>query len=497
MEITRDVFAALCALACCVLCEHRCSEFENNMFCRSDAGLLPLVTSTRRENTSLFLCNDRQLTRLSADRLRSRNITRLYLDDDRIERIDRGAFRRVRNTILLSITHNRLDAIDPLVFAPLVKLRSLDLSHNPIHAVASTFKNLKALRWLGLSHTDLTSFRFLAALVAVKPKTSQRLTVNGSDNYRLEKLDADTISAGLRLKSLILVNNTRMLCHCIGNDVWYSCVLTAADYVAKWPTFIRNCYNRSGSDGAYGTDPGRAGKNDANEWNDDDKSIAAYDYEIDVMKDAAAPPVTDDESTADVTDSRLVREDEVEAVAPWVALAAAATSVVVALVLSCAYYCRYRTEAARARRRTAGTTDESREGACHFSASDLSVYARRSAQPPPKYSSVGYEYTHYPDVELPTLRDHQMGLYDSPPSPRPFVVEAGLKVKVLATRPLPAPPTSGKTRTVPKNEKPEPAYAKLGDDEDDDEVRKNELLVTCDYTDMTKKTCPVTVTLST
>lgn len=520
MKFASDLVFAVCALAycCCLLCcrppcvlceravhAHRCSEFENNMFCRSDKGLLPIVMLTRRTNTSLFVCNDARLTELTANRLWSRNITRLYLDDNRIEGIERGAFRRVRNTSLLSITHNRLKAIDPLVFAPLVRLRSLDLSHNPIHTVASTFKNLKSLRWLGLSYTDLTSLRFLAALVAVKPKSAHRLTVNGSNNYQLDKLDADTVSAGLRLKSLILVNNTRMRCHCIGNDVWYSCVLTTVDYVAKWPTFVRNCYNHSVG-GVYTTDRKRAGKNDADEWYDDDDSAAGdetnvvyYDEPDVVVASPAAAAYTMTATTTLVTEgSRLVEKKEIvgAAVASWVACSAVTTVTFVTLALVLAFsYCRFRSKRAG---RTDGdeTAGEKREGECQFSNSDLSFYSRRSV-PPPKYSSVGYEYTSYPDVELPTLKDYQMSLYDAPPaSPRPVLVEAGLKLKVMATRPLPAPPSDGKTR--PKHERPEPAYVPLDcvDDEDevDDDVKEH--VLTVGYADMAKKR-PVAVTIST
>lgn len=501
MKFSVDTVFALCALAycsffCCrppcVLCErerqaHRCSEYENNMFCRSDEGLLPIVMTTRTTNASLFVCNDRRLTGLSANRLWSRNITRLYLDDNRIERIARGTFRRVRNTSLLSLTHNRLNAIDPLVFAPLVRLRSLDLSHNPIHTVASTFKNLKSLRWLGLSYTDLTSLRFLAALVAAKPKTAHRLTVNGSNNYLLDKLDADTVSAGLRLKSLILVNNTHMRCHCMGNDVWYSCVLVTVDYVAKWPAFVRNCYNSGGVGGVYTTDPKRAGKNDADKWYDDEDVSAGfddvsvvYDDEPDVNADAAALS-----TGVSVTESRLVEKDSgvSAAVTPWVALSAVTTVTGVALALVFAFiYLRVRSK------RAVQAADETREAACQFSNSNLS-YCTRPSLPPPKYSSVGYEYTSYPDVKLPTLKDYQMGLYDAPPSPRPFTVEAGLKVKVMATRPLPATPSDRKT-TRRDRERAEPAYVKLDsgyDDDDDNEcdVKEHELTVT--YTDMSKK----------
>lgn len=516
MKFAGDLVFATCALAycclvCCrppcVLCEraeqaNRCSDFENNMFCRSDEGLLPIVMLTRRTNTSLFVCNDPRLTDLTANRLWSRNITRLYLDDNRIERIERGAFRRVRNTSLLSITHNRLKSIDPLVFAPLVKLRTLDLSHNPIHAVASTFKNLKSLRWLGLSYTDLTSLRFLAALVAVKPKSAHRLTVNGSNNYLMDKLDADTISAGLRLKSLILVNNTHMRCHCIGNDVWYSCVLTTVDYVAKWPTFVRSCYNNSVA-GAYSTDRKRVGKNDANEWYDDDgddengsaadETSVVYldDDETDAVVAITAPP-SNSTATSVTEESRLVEKEIVgAAVAPWVACAAV-TAATFVLILAFSY-CRFRWK------RAVGTDSaeaavERREGECQFSASDLSYYSRRSV-PPPKYSSVGYEYASYPAVELPTLKDYQMGLYDKPPTPRPFLVEAGLKLKVMASRPLPAPPSDRKTR--PKHERPEPAYVILDciddDDDEDDDVIDGSTVV---YTDMSGKR-PVAVTMST
>lgn len=517
MKLTGDTVFALCALAYCslfcsfcppcVLCVRerqapRCSEYENNMFCRSDAGLLPIVMTTRTTNASLFVCNDQRLTGLTANRLWSRNITRLYLDDNRIERIARGTFRRIRNTSLLSLTHNRLDAIDPLVFAPLVRLRSLDLSYNPIHTVASTFKNLKSLRWLGLSYTDLRSLRFLAALVAVKPKSAHRLTVNGSNNYQLDKLDADTVSAGLRLKSLILVNNTHMRCHCIGNDVWYSCVLTTVDYSSKWPTFIRNCYNNSGGGGTYKIDSRRAGKNDADEWyNDRDEDVSAGFDDVSVVYDDDEPDVmvyaAASSTRESVTESRLVEKDSGvgAAVTPWIALSAVTTLTGVALALFFAAFGYHRFRSKRA----AGTVEaETREAACQFSNSNLSHCTRQSL-PPPKYSSVGYEYTTYPDVELPTLKDYQMGLYDAPPSPRPFTVEAGLKLKVMATRPLPATPSDRKT-TRRDRDRAEPAYVKLdsGDDDDDHfidgDAKEHEWTVT--YTDMSKKR-PVVVTSST
>lgn len=242
----------LCALYCCIRnveaasCPDGCDcvAYENSLVCDTSIDTLPLVTATNMTNTYLYVFHNSRLTRVKKNRLISTNLTYVYLDHNRISRIDNGAFKYIRNTSLLSISNNRLTTVHPKVFAPLSKLKFLDLSHNPIDSIADdTFKNLKTLSLLDVSDTLLTSLRFVVSIgAAVKQDAAYLLRVNASNNHRLKRLDEETVVVSMRMAALILLNNTNLVCYCKATNVQRLCRMTKSNYRYKWPVFVRTCY---------------------------------------------------------------------------------------------------------------------------------------------------------------------------------------------------------------------------------------------------------------
>lgn len=248
-----NVEAAPCPDGC------NCLAYENSLLCRTLTDALPLVIATNMSNAYLYVSYNERLTRVDKHRLISANLTYVYLDYNRIDRIANGAFRNIRNTSVLSISNNRLTTVDRKVFAPLSKLKYLDLSHNPIHRLADdTFKNLKKLSLLDVSDTQLTSLRFVVAM------TQGSLRVNASNNRRLKRLDEKTVVASMRISEMILLNDTNLVCHCKATDDRRPCRMTISNYRYKWSAFVRACYGNRSNDAAlkqwYGYDDPVAAK---------------------------------------------------------------------------------------------------------------------------------------------------------------------------------------------------------------------------------------------
>lgn len=236
---TVNVEAAPCPDGC------NCVVYENYLICSTLHDKLPLVIATNMSATYLYASYNERLTRADKNRLISANLTYVYLDYNRIDRIANGAFKHIRNTSVLSISNNRLTAIGRKAFAPLSKLKYLDLSHNPVHNLADdTFKSLKTLSLLDVSDTMLASLSFVVAMKL------DSLRVNASNNHRLKRLDEETVVASMRMPELILLNDTNLVCHCKATGDRRLCRMTLTNYRYKWSVFLRACYGNRSNDAA-------------------------------------------------------------------------------------------------------------------------------------------------------------------------------------------------------------------------------------------------------
>lgn len=448
-----------------------CTVYEKYVYCNPAMERLPYINVTDRAKTHLYVTGNQKLTRLESDRLVSVNLTTVFLDRNRISLVDRSAFRHLCRTTRLSLRHNSLTVVDPVVFAPMSALKRLDLSHNPVHTVAATFGDMPALIRLDLSDTRLADLGFLASLVSAKGETAAGLTVNASNIRQPLSIGEDTVAAGVRMRSLLMVNNTRSLCNCNATGSWIACRL---DTTATWSAFLHDCYPASGGGEAAVT----AARLPADENyvsksvdNDDEGVVEDYDedfvdsddYDYDVASSGGGGGggvvEEDDDSVSRTKIDGTKEEDGIVNIVRRlplpllltilllmvVSMTLYATAVIYLYAFCCRLFCC----------RRGGGEDvyvSPEEVVCELSESNQSGYARlpcdyrrqRRGGTTSSYADLLVEdVRYYPDPVLPTFADYERRheLYATPKTPaRPLLGQHPSPLYV--NRPLPLLPTA-------------------------------------------------------
>ena len=137
-----------------------------------------------------------------------RGLRGIYLDNNKILRINNGIFNNTPYLEFLSVENNKIIRIKANAFNGLKRLRLLDLSDNAIKYIKSnTFKNLTKLELLDLSRNPLrlakTSFKGLDHL-----RILQMQSVSAKSNVKPE-----TFGSMKNLLFLNLRNSTRLVKH--------------------------------------------------------------------------------------------------------------------------------------------------------------------------------------------------------------------------------------------------------------------------------------------
>jgi len=152
-------------------------------------------------------CNNRDLTEIPSDL--PRNVQKLYLNHNKIEKIDDAALAHLQNLKELSLRGNKLSIITPGMFRGLYRLQKLYLNYNQITSIdATSFEDLMLLDYLDLHGNPLRTLDRKAF------EGLQRLRTLDMHNCELETLPEKVFDPLMGLMYMRLEGNLKLQCSC-------------------------------------------------------------------------------------------------------------------------------------------------------------------------------------------------------------------------------------------------------------------------------------------
>jgi len=152
-------------------------------------------------------CNNRDLTEIPNDI--PRNVQKLFLNHNKIEKIEEASLAHLQNLKELSLRGNKLSSIEPGMFRGLYRLQKLYLNYNEIKSIAAnSFEDLMLLDYLDLHGNplkDLDRFAF---------EGLQRLRTLDLHNCELEGLPDKVFDPLMGLMYMRLEGNQKLECSC-------------------------------------------------------------------------------------------------------------------------------------------------------------------------------------------------------------------------------------------------------------------------------------------